>query len=62
MINLVDPCQKLEMKPQSVTLTTEDLERLDQIMLDGNFKNRSAAVRACILFVFNAYKKDNETG
>jgi|DEB19_MinimDraft_3_1074340.scaffolds.fasta_scaffold00233_13 metal-responsive CopG/Arc/MetJ family transcriptional regulator len=57
MKNLIDPCQKLEMKVQSVTLTTEDLERLDQIMEGSGFKNRSAAIRACILFVYNNSQK-----
>jgi metal-responsive CopG/Arc/MetJ family transcriptional regulator len=45
------------MKVQSVTLTTEDLERLDQIMEGSGFKNRSAAIRACILFVYNNSQK-----
>ena len=46
------------MKVQSVTLSTEDLAKLDEIMHEGKFKNRSAAVRACIFFAYNANKKE----
>lgn len=58
MKKLIDPCDRFEMKVQSVTLSTEDLAKLDEIMHEGKFKNRSAAVRACIFYAYNANKKE----
>jgi Arc/MetJ-type ribon-helix-helix transcriptional regulator len=53
MKKLIDPVDRFEMKVQSVTLTTEDIKKLDEIMKDCKFKNRSSAMRACIFFAYN---------
>ena len=60
MENLVDPHQK-EWLVQSVSLTSDDLERLDALQIAFKFSNRSAVIRACI---FAAYEntKDNGNG
>lgn len=50
MKRLTDPAERQGMKVQSVTLSPEDIERLDQILDQNQFKTRSAAVRACIAF------------
>lgn len=61
MKKLTDPCDRFEMKVQSVTLSTEDLAKLDTLMKEGQFKNRSATVRACISFAHISHIKEPKT-
>lgn len=58
MEKLIDPYQK-EWLVQSVSLTSEDIERLDALQKTYKFNNRSAVIRACI---FAAYENTKENG
>lgn len=43
------------LRPHSITLSREDILRLERLEKHGEFKNRSATVRACILWAYNNF-------
>ena len=62
MKTLKDSCPAYELKPHSITFTDDDLRRLDAIVENGNLRNRSAAVRACIQFAYYHFDLNLKNG
>jgi|DEB19_MinimDraft_3_1074340.scaffolds.fasta_scaffold97021_2 Arc/MetJ-type ribon-helix-helix transcriptional regulator len=62
MKTLKDSCPAYDLKPHSITFTDDDLRRLDAIVEAGDLRNRSAAVRACIQFVYYHHNLNLKNG
>lgn len=62
MKTLKDSCPAYELKPHSITFTDDDLRRLDALVENGNLRNRSAAVRACIQFAYYHFDLNLKNG
>jgi metal-responsive CopG/Arc/MetJ family transcriptional regulator len=62
MKTLKDSCPAYELKPHSITFTDDDIRRLDAIVENGNLRNRSAAVRACVQFAYYHFDLNLKNG
>ena len=50
-MKIKDSCPTYDMRVVSITMSQDDLDRIDDLSALFGFKNRSACVRACLLLV-----------